>query len=46
METWADGTTYLGQFRDGEKHGKGKFSWPDGSNFNGDFKSNKIEGKG
>lgn len=46
METWIDGAKYEGNYYEGSKHGKGKFSWADGATFEGDFRNNNIEGVG
>ena len=39
-------TIYKGGFKDGKKHGKGRFDWADGSTYTGEFFDNNIEGKG
>ena len=26
--TWTDGQKYVGNWKDGKKHGKGKLTWP------------------
>ena len=36
---------YEGQYVEGKKVGKGKFTWPDGSTYEGDF-NDAIEGFG
>lgn len=41
-----DGTIYIGQWRYGEKWGKGKQIWPDGSVYEGFWKNNKACGIG
>ncbi len=45
-ESWADGSTYEGEYVRGEKKGKGRFVWPDGSCYEGDFVASKMLGKG
>ena len=46
--TWfnRDGTKYVGEFKDGKKHGQGIVTSPSGSKFVGGFKDDKTEGKG
>jgi hypothetical protein len=46
VESWPDGARYEGYYKDGKKHGKGKFFWSDGSYYDGDFENNNIHGKG
>jgi hypothetical protein len=38
--------TYVGNFANGKKEGKGKYTWEDGSWYEGDWKNDKREGKG
>jgi hypothetical protein len=46
-EIWNNGAeTYEGEFVDGKKNGKGKFSWSDGSYYEGDFVDGLFEGYG
>ena len=28
---WEDGAQYVGEFKDGKKHGKGTYTWADGT---------------
>ena len=44
--TWADGSKYVGEYKDGKKHGKGTMTYPDGAKFVGKFKEGKKHGKG
>lgn len=44
METWPDGAKYVGCYKGGKKHGKGKFFWSDGSIYEGSFEENNIHG--
>ena len=37
---------YVGQYKDGEKHGKGIYTWSDGGFYSGDWKDGKEHGKG
>ncbi len=34
---YSNGNTYIGEFKDGEYHGKGCFQWNDGSYYEGEF---------
>jgi hypothetical protein len=36
----------LGNYKEGRRNGKGKYTWPDGRIYNGDFKDDKREGRG
>lgn len=42
----ADGSRYDGMYKDGKKHGYGKYVWSDGSYYEGDWVDNKICGRG
>ncbi|MQC24755.1 MAG: hypothetical protein DWG81_02265, partial [Chloroflexi bacterium] len=33
-----DGTTYTGEWKDGEPHGKGTWTYPDGTTHTGEWK--------
>ena len=39
-------SSYVGRFREGEKHGKGELTWRNGNRYNGDFTDDKIHGYG
>ena len=39
-----DNSSYKGEYVDGKKQGKGKYTWPDGSYFEGDWNDNMISG--
>ena len=41
-----DGAKFEGEYRNGNKNGKGHFKWADGSTYEGDFVDNNIHGKG
>merc|ERR1711998_792782 len=45
-KTYANGDVYVGQMKDGKKHGFGKFTWADGNVYDGDWKDGKRNGKG
>lgn len=44
--TFYDGTTYVGQFKDGEMQGRGSITFPDGSRYEGEFLNGEIHGQG
>ena len=37
---------YVGQYKDGEKHGKGTYTWSDGGTYVGEWKEGKFDGQG
>ena len=41
-----DCAIYIGEFKDGQMHGKGEFSWPSGIKYKGQFKHGYIDGQG
>jgi len=46
VETWNDGSRYVGLFDDGQKTGYGQYRWADGSHYEGAWKANSFEGNG
>jgi len=40
------GSVYLGQWKNGQKHGRGKLAWEDGSLYEGQWVNNMSNGKG
>jgi len=42
----ADGTIYIGQFKNGVFHGHGRLIFPDGRRYEGEFREGRIEGYG
>ena len=46
MFTWADGSTYSGQFLENNIEGSGVYQWSDGRKYDGEWKNNKMEGYG
>ena len=44
--TWADGSKYVGEHKDGKGHGQGTYTWADGSKYVGEYKDNKRHGQG
>ncbi len=41
-----DGTHYDGEYKDGQKHGKGIETLPDGTRYDGDWENDEKDGKG
>ena len=37
---------YVGEWRDGERHGQGTYTWADGETYVGEFKDGKFHGQG
>ena len=37
---------YLGEYKDGKKHGKGRYTWSDGGIYVGNWKDGKFNGQG
>ena len=44
--TYADGSKYAGEFKDGKKHGQGTYTYQSGSKYVGEFKDDKKHGQG
>ena len=44
--TFADGSKYVGEFKDGKEHGQGTYTWPDGAKYVGEFRDGKRNGQG
>ena len=44
--TWADGTKFVGKYKDGKKNGLGTFMFASGDKYVGEFKDNKYHGQG
>ena len=44
IETWKDGTIYMGEFKNNKKDGIGMYRWPDGTIYYGEWKNNNMEG--
>jgi len=44
--TYADGSKYVGGYKDGKRHGQGTYTFADGSKYVGEFKSHKYNGQG
>jgi len=45
-ETWSDGRTYDGDFKNGKKDGEGTFEWPNGTKYIGSWRGDKMHGLG
>jgi len=45
-KTYSDGSTYVGDFRDGKRNGQGTYTYSDGSTYVGDFRDGKRNGQG
>jgi hypothetical protein len=39
-------SSFIGEFRDNNIHGKGVYKWADGRVFEGDWINNKMDGEG
>lgn len=46
MFVWADGDTYVGEYKDGLRNGYGTYIWKDGSSWYGTHLNNMFEGLG
>ena len=44
--TYADGSTYTGDFVDGLRHGQGTYTWADGGRYEGQWHEGKKHGQG
>ena len=44
--TWDDGRKYVGEFKDDNRHGKGKYTWANGKIYEGGWKDGKQHGEG
>ena len=44
--TWADGSKYVGEHKDGKGHGQGTYTWADGDKYVGEYKDGKQHGQG
>ena len=45
-ETYEDGSSYVGVFKDGKYHGQGTFTWSDRDKYVGEFKDGKQHRQG
>lgn len=43
---YADGSTYSGQWQDGNRHGRGVFCWPNGDRYEGEWVEGAQHGQG
>jgi len=44
--TWANGSKYDGEWKDGKTHGQGTYLWASGGKYVGEFKNGKRHGQG
>ena len=44
--TYPSGSKYVGEFKDGNRHGKGTFTFPGGAKYVGEYKDGKNHGQG
>jgi len=45
-ETYEDGSSYVGVFKDGERNGQGTYTYSDGDKYEGEWKDGKKHGDG
>ena len=45
-ETYEDGSSYVGVFKDGERNGQGTYTYSDGDKYEGEWKDGKYHGQG
>ena len=45
-QTWANGDTYVGEWKDDKRHGQGTFTRADGRKYVGEFRNDKKHGQG
>ena len=43
---WVHGAKYSGDFKNGKKHGNGKYNFPNGDVYEGEWENGKREGEG
>ena len=43
---FANGNKYVGEFKEGKRHGQGTFTWVDGEKYVGEYKKGKQSGQG
>ena len=43
---WENGSRYVGEWKDGKKHGQGTYTFPDGKKYVGGWKDSKYHGQG
>ncbi len=44
--TYTDGVKYVGDYKDGKRHGQGTYTFPDGKKYVGGWKDSKYHGQG
>ena len=45
-ETYEDGSSYVGVFKDGERNGQGTYNYSDGDKYEGEWKDGGFHGQG
>jgi hypothetical protein len=45
-DAWPDGNKYVGEYKDGARHGQGTYTWPSGSKYVGEYKDGTRHGQG
>ena len=45
-DTYPNGDKYVGEYKDGGRHGQGTYTWADGKKYVGEFKDDKRHGQG
>ena len=43
---YSDGSRYVGEHRDGKRHGRGTYTWADGNRYEGEWQADKMHGQG
>ena len=43
---YKDGSVYIGNYKDGRRHGKGTFTWENGNKYKGNWQNGKMSGIG
>jgi hypothetical protein len=44
--TWPNGESYVGEYRNNAREGRGTYSWPDGRRYVGEYRANRAHGQG
>lgn len=46
IQRWSNGDQYIGEFKEGQRNGRGKFIWKNGTTYEGQFINDEIHGLG
>ena len=46
LTSCTQGTKYVGEYKDGKRHGQGTYTFPDGKKYVGGWKDSKYHGQG